>query len=144
VRDVLLLDADVVHANLTVYENLLYNAVLRLPRTHTKETKVKLVVEAMHAIGITHIKDSLVGDASRRGISGGQKKRVNIGMELVAMPAVVFMDEPYAPARVHSLAQRIARAPSLPMLTSCDTPTQDLGPRRCCHCSAGAVPLALE
>ena len=40
------------------------------------------------------VRNHLVGDAAKRGISGGQKKRVNIGMELVAMPAIMFMDEP--------------------------------------------------
>ena len=35
-----------------------------------------------------------VGSADKRGISGGQKKRVNIGIELAAMPSIIFMDEP--------------------------------------------------
>jgi ABC-type multidrug transport system ATPase subunit len=43
---------------------------------------------------LEHIKDARVGDPERRGISGGQKKRVNIGMELVAYPRVLFLDEP--------------------------------------------------
>lgn len=85
---------DVVHANLTVYENLYYNAMLRLPAAASNEHKVKHVVHTLSVLGIMHIKDSLVGDARRRGVSGGQKKRVNIGMELAAMPAIIFMDEP--------------------------------------------------
>ena len=56
--------------------------------------QVRHVVHTLKVLRIDHIRDSLVGDASRRGVSGGQKKRVNIGMELVAMPAVCFMDEP--------------------------------------------------
>ena len=48
----------------------------------------------MRVLGIEHIRNNLVGDAEKRGISGGQKKRVNIGVELAAMPAIIFMDEP--------------------------------------------------
>ena len=40
------------------------------------------------------MQNSIVGTEERRGISGGQKKRVNIGMELAAMPSILFMDEP--------------------------------------------------
>ena len=68
--------------------------MMRLPRKTTKAVKVRHVVHTLKVLRIDHIRDSLVGDASRRGVSGGQKKRVNIGMELVAMPAVCFMDEP--------------------------------------------------
>ena len=85
---------DVVHANLSVYENLFYNAMLRLPRSVAKPKKIEHVIHVMRVLGIEHIRNNLVGDATRRGISGGQKKRVNIGVELVAMPAIVFMDEP--------------------------------------------------
>jgi ABC-type sugar transport system ATPase subunit len=126
-------DADVVHANLTVYENLLYNALLRLPRTHTKATKVKLLVQTMRALGITHISDSLVGDASRRGISGGQKKRVNIGMELVAMPAVIFMDEPCA-------ASKRARSPSAEVSRSTTADAHTLWPVDAGHRASMALP----
>merc|ERR1712190_697302 len=43
---------------------------------------------------IDHIQHSVIGDENRRGISGGQKKRVNIGLELTAVPKIIFMDEP--------------------------------------------------
>eukprot|EP01047_Picozoa_sp_COSAG01_P043410 COSAG01_NODE_3852_length_5629_cov_3.080108_6_plen_161_part_00 len=45
-------------------------------------------------LGMSHIKDSKIGDAETRGISGGQRKRVNIAMELVAKPSILFLDEP--------------------------------------------------
>lgn len=85
---------DVMHANLTVYENLIYSAELRLPASTAADTRLSHVGDVIKTLGLNHVRDSVVGSAEARGISGGQKKRVNIGMELVAMPAVVFMDEP--------------------------------------------------
>ena len=70
----------------------------RPQRSVTKSKKLEHVIHVMRVLGIEHIRNNLVGDAEKRGISGGQKKRVNIGVELVAMPAIVFMDECAAPA----------------------------------------------
>ena len=47
----------------------------------------------MAALGLSRIANSLVGDASRRGVSGGEKKRVNIGVELMKQPRILFLDE---------------------------------------------------
>ena len=49
---------------------------------------------AAQVLGLLKVQNALVGNPEKRGVSGGQKKRVNIGMELVAMPSFLFMDEP--------------------------------------------------
>lgn len=47
----------------------------------------------MASLGLSRIANSLVGDATRRGVSGGEKKRVNIGVELMKQPRILFLDE---------------------------------------------------
>merc|ERR1712151_1049885 len=85
---------DVMHADLTVEQNIYYNAQLRLPRGTPKEDIRTHVSKVIAALGLERVSHIVVGDPEKRGISGGQKKRVNIGMELAAMPAIMFMDEP--------------------------------------------------
>jgi ABC-type multidrug transport system ATPase subunit len=85
---------DIMHDDLTVYENLSFSAQLRLPSSMTDEQKKAIVEDALHLIGLDLIRDSVVGSPEKRGVSGGQKKRVNIGIELVAYPRVLFLDEP--------------------------------------------------
>ena len=45
-------------------------------------------------LGLSHVADSQIGSVTFRGISGGEKKRVSIGMELMACPPVLLLDEP--------------------------------------------------
>jgi|TARA_B110000977_G_C10910759_1_gene429153 ABC-type multidrug transport system ATPase subunit len=52
------------------------------------------VDEVLDMLQIGHVQHSIVGSVEKRGISGGQRKRVNIGLELVADPDVLFLDEP--------------------------------------------------
>jgi ABC-type multidrug transport system ATPase subunit len=85
---------DVLHADLTVFENIYYNAMLRLPSTIEKSRKLLLVEEVLTLLEIKHISNSLVGSVEERGISGGQRRRVNIALELVANPSILFLDEP--------------------------------------------------
>ncbi|XP_046846445.1 ABC transporter G family member 28-like isoform X3 [Xenia sp. Carnegie-2017] len=85
---------DTMHRNLTVYEVLYYQAMLRLP-SETKKATIELKIkETLNILEISHVADSLIGDEETRGISGGQRKRVNIGMELIADPTLLFLDEP--------------------------------------------------
>lgn len=76
---------------LTVYETLLYSALLRLPRTMSLKAKEKRVQDTMEELGISHIANSRVGSGGHRGISGGEKRRVAIAMELVTSPSIIFL-----------------------------------------------------
>ncbi|KAI0955797.1 hypothetical protein AcV7_006368 [Taiwanofungus camphoratus] len=85
---------DTLMSTLTVYETVLYSALLRLPREMSLEAKKFRTLETMHELGILGIKDSRIGDSGRRSISGGEKRRVSIACELVTSPSILFLDEP--------------------------------------------------
>ncbi|OCH89695.1 hypothetical protein OBBRIDRAFT_756218 [Obba rivulosa] len=85
---------DTLMSTLTVYETVLYSALLRLPREMSLEAKKFRTLETMHELGILSIKDSRIGDSGHRSISGGEKRRVSIACELVTSPSILFLDEP--------------------------------------------------
>jgi len=85
---------DTLMSTLTVYETVLYSALLRLPREMSLEAKKFRTMETMNELGILGIKDSRIGDSGRRSISGGEKRRVSIACELVTSPSILFLDEP--------------------------------------------------
>lgn len=79
---------------LTVRETLYFAALLRLPQTMTEQAKEERIEDIMRILGLNHIANSIVGDEERRGISGGQKKRLSIGVEIIHLPQMIFLDEP--------------------------------------------------
>ncbi|KAM0848098.1 hypothetical protein ACQ4PT_054584 [Festuca glaucescens] len=85
---------DIVHGNLTVQENLWFNARCRLSAEMSQAEKVLVVERVIDALGLQPVRDSLVGTVEQRGISGGQRKRVNVGLEMVMEPSVLILDEP--------------------------------------------------
>ncbi|CAK9170514.1 unnamed protein product [Ilex paraguariensis] len=85
---------DIVHGNLTVEENLWFSARCRLPADLAKPDKVLVVERVIEALGLQPVRDSLVGTVEKRGISGGQRKRVNVGLEMVMEPSLLILDEP--------------------------------------------------
>lgn len=86
---------DVIHAELTVEESLQYAARLRFPAHVGPEALQGEVDRVLEELGIDHIRGNRIGDVVRRGISGGQRKRVNLGQELLTRSTrVLFLDEP--------------------------------------------------
>ncbi|KAI0395252.1 hypothetical protein F5Y17DRAFT_474729 [Xylariaceae sp. FL0594] len=85
---------DIVLPELTVYENILHSARIRLPRSW-KDPEIRAhVASVVDCLELSHVRDSLVGSVGKPVISGGQRKRVSIGMELAAAPMAIFLDEP--------------------------------------------------
>uniref|UniRef100_A0A3Q2YCE6 ATP-binding cassette, sub-family G (WHITE), member 2a n=1 Tax=Hippocampus comes TaxID=109280 RepID=A0A3Q2YCE6_HIPCM len=85
---------DVVMGTLTVRENFSFSAALRLPSSVSQAVKEQKVVQLIQELGLSRVADSRVGTQLIRGISGGERKRTNIGMELIIDPPVLFLDEP--------------------------------------------------
>ncbi|KAL2098049.1 hypothetical protein ACEWY4_007256 [Coilia grayii] len=85
---------DVVMGTLTVRENLRFSAALRLPSSVSQKEKEVRVNHLIEELGLSKVADSRVGTQIIRGISGGERKRTNIGMELIIDPSVLFLDEP--------------------------------------------------
>ncbi|RDW58104.1 hypothetical protein BP6252_13515 [Coleophoma cylindrospora] len=85
---------DIVLPELTVRENILHSARIRLPYTWT-ETEIQNHVDILiRCLCLDHVQNSLVGSTAAPVISGGQRKRVSIGIELAASPSAIFLDEP--------------------------------------------------
>jgi len=87
---------DTMLPTLTVHETIMTSALLRLPRDMNISVKEQRVYDVEKQLGISHIKDQLIGseEGSGRGISGGEKRRVGIACELVTSPSILFLDEP--------------------------------------------------
>ncbi|KAL9230494.1 hypothetical protein vseg_005836 [Gypsophila vaccaria] len=85
---------DIVHGNLTVEENLWFSARCRLSTHLPRADKVLIVERVIMNLGLQDVRDSIVGTVEKRGISGGQRKRVNVGLEMVMEPSLLFLDEP--------------------------------------------------
>ncbi|XP_074179791.1 broad substrate specificity ATP-binding cassette transporter ABCG2 [Rhinolophus sinicus] len=85
---------DVVMGTLTVRENLQFSAALRLPKTMTNHEKNERINKVIQELGLAKVADSKVGTQFTRGVSGGERKRTSIGMELITDPSILFLDEP--------------------------------------------------
>ncbi|KAI1329472.1 hypothetical protein F5Y16DRAFT_366093 [Xylariaceae sp. FL0255] len=85
---------DIVLPELTVYENILHSARIRLPRNWKDNDIQAHVNSVIDCLELSHVRNSLVGSVGKPVISGGQRKRVSIGVELAAAPMAIFLDEP--------------------------------------------------
>ncbi len=84
---------DLLIEELTVYQNLYYNAKLCFANMNEEELHSR-VMNVLQNLGLDQRKDLRVGNVLEKTISGGQRKRLNIALELIREPAVLFLDEP--------------------------------------------------
>ena len=80
---------DIIHMELTIYQALDYAARLRMPADTSKEERHQRVMQVLEDLDLTHRKEVQIS-----GLSGGQQKRVSIGVELITKPGLFFLDEP--------------------------------------------------
>eukprot|EP00188_Purpureofilum_apyrenoidigerum_P002320 Plantae.Rhodophyta-Purpureofilum_apyrenoidigerum.ctg24313.p1 GENE.Plantae.Rhodophyta-Purpureofilum_apyrenoidigerum.ctg24313~~Plantae.Rhodophyta-Purpureofilum_apyrenoidigerum.ctg24313.p1 ORF type:complete len:660 (-),score=140.77 Plantae.Rhodophyta-Purpureofilum_apyrenoidigerum.ctg24313:124-2103(-) len=86
---------DNMFAEVTVTEQIRFSANLRLPKQKFNEKQRQAKADTIITeLGLSHVKDSYIGNDLKRGVSGGERKRVNIGTELVTDPSLIFLDEP--------------------------------------------------
>ncbi|XP_062989093.1 broad substrate specificity ATP-binding cassette transporter ABCG2-like [Elgaria multicarinata webbii] len=86
---------DILTGTLSVRENLLFSANLRLPQNMKSNAEKAAKVDAViQELGLQDCADTKIGTEFLRGVSGGEKKRCSIGMELITSPSLIFLDEP--------------------------------------------------
>ncbi|KAJ8764661.1 hypothetical protein K2173_007748 [Erythroxylum novogranatense] len=85
---------DVLYPHLTVTETLVFTALLRLPNSFTREEKIRQAESVVAQLGLLRCKNSIIGGPLLRGVSGGERKRVSIGQEMLINPSLLFLDEP--------------------------------------------------
>ncbi|RZC82703.1 hypothetical protein C5167_045491 [Papaver somniferum] len=85
---------DVLFPHLTVRETLTYAALLRLPKTLSKQEKEERAMDVICELGLERCQDTMIGGSFVRGVSGGERKRVCIGNEIIINPSLLLLDEP--------------------------------------------------
>ncbi len=107
----------------TPREAIYFSAKLRLPRNTPEKNLTKLVNKMLKELGLEQCADTYVGGALLKGISGGERKRTSVGVELVVRPAMVFLDEPtsgldsFSAVQLCQVLKKVANAGSSVLFT---------------------------
>lgn len=121
---------DIFMAFMTPEETLKFAADLRYNKT--EEQKQRLVDQILKDMKLEDARNTIVGDANFKGISGGEKKRVNIGFELISHPQVLFLDEPtsgldsYTSMIIINLLQKLAMRDNKTIVYTIHQPNSDI------------------
>lgn len=114
---------DLLFPMLTVEETLMFSAEFRLPRTLSKSKKKARVQVLIDQLGLRNAAKTVIGDEGHRGVSGGERRRVSIGIDIIHDPIVLFLDEPTSGLdstsayMVVQVLQRIAQTGSIVILS---------------------------
>ncbi|KAF3386971.1 Arginine--tRNA ligase, cytoplasmic [Penicillium rolfsii] len=120
---------DALIGSLTVRETLKFAADLSLPSSVTKRQRIDRLRTLLEAFGIQNQADTLIGTPIRKGISGGQKRRVSVASQLITCPKILFLDEPTsgldstASYEVMSYVKELARANNIIVVASIHQPS---------------------
>lgn len=87
-------DDDALYPSLTVRETLHYAAALRLPSWMSSKDKQRRAEDVLHKLGLRDCADVMIGSEFLKGISGGQKRRVTIAVQIMMEPRILLLDEP--------------------------------------------------
>ena len=85
---------DILHKDLTVHEAFYFSARMRLPPDTTTAEIEQRITQTLKELNLEERRDDLIGSVENKVLSGGQRKRVNLGVELVSDPVLLFLDEP--------------------------------------------------
>ncbi|KAG2285383.1 hypothetical protein Bca52824_044987 [Brassica carinata] len=85
---------DLLFPMLTVEETLMFSAEFRLPRSLSKKKKKARVQSLIDQLGLRSAARTMIGDEGHRGVSGGERRRVSIGIDIIHDPIILFLDEP--------------------------------------------------
>ncbi|XVF55362.1 hypothetical protein PTKIN_Ptkin06aG0031200 [Pterospermum kingtungense] len=114
---------DLLFPMLTVEETLMFSAEFRLPRSLSKKKKKGRVQALIDQLGLRSAAKTVIGDEGHRGISGGERRRVSIGIDIIHDPIVLFLDEPTSGLdstsafMVVKVLQRIAQSGSMVVMS---------------------------
>ncbi|KAF4382278.1 hypothetical protein G4B88_011607 [Cannabis sativa] len=114
---------DLLFPMLTVEETLMFAAEFRLPRTLSKSKKKMRVQALIDQLGLRNAAKTVIGDEGHRGVSGGERRRVSIGIDIIHDPILLFLDEPTSGLdstsayMVVKVLQRIAQSGSLVIMS---------------------------
>ena len=124
--------SDVLSPTSTVLETLLFAAHLRLPENIPSSVKIARAETVLGQLGLNDVAHTRVGSVERRGISGGEMRRVSIGIELVAAPDVLVLDEPtsgldsVSASRLVKLLKNLAETEKTTIIASIHQPSSAL------------------
>jgi ABC-type multidrug transport system ATPase subunit/pSer/pThr/pTyr-binding forkhead associated (FHA) protein len=122
---------DIVHPELTVHEAVRYSARFRLPPDYSDEEIDRRVHTTLSQLGLENVAHLQIGKPERKILSGGQRKRVNIAMELVTDPVIMFLDEPTSglaaddTAALVQLLAELAKQTGKTIITTIHQPAKD-------------------
>ncbi|CAN0909376.1 ABC transporter G family member 1 [Linum grandiflorum] len=114
---------DLLYPMLTVEETLMYAAEFRLPRTLSTSKKKARVQALIDQLGLRNAAKTIIGDEGHRGVSGGERRRVSIGIDIIHDPIILFLDEPTSGLdstsafMVVKVLQRIAQSGSIVIMS---------------------------